>query len=157
MRLPVNVRNPRITSATIALVRKAVSCAGCSVRPRKYSAVPTSPAASPPNACDRAVRWGTAVRGTSESGTPTMKPATIARVIQPWWTISGWIHVAATAITMPVTPATTPRRAVRSEEHTSELQSRRDLVCRLLLEKKKKKEMQHPIIKKKKNKTERKH
>src|SRR5690349_24100512 len=29
--------------------------------------------------------------------------------------------------------------AKRSEEHTSELQSRRDLVCRLLLEKKKKK------------------
>src|SRR5690349_23431094 len=29
----------------------------------------------------------------------------------------------------------------RSEEHTSELQSRRDLVCRLLLEKKKKKEI----------------
>src|SRR5438874_10028243 len=28
-------------------------------------------------------------------------------------------------------------RLVRSEEHTSELQSRRDLVCRLLLEKKK--------------------
>src|SRR5690349_24179025 len=28
--------------------------------------------------------------------------------------------------------------ALRSEEHTSELQSRRDLVCRLLLEKKKK-------------------
>src|SRR5216683_7357028 len=30
--------------------------------------------------------------------------------------------------------------AYRSEEHTSELQSRSDLVCRLLLEKKKKKE-----------------
>src|SRR5690349_23701180 len=30
-------------------------------------------------------------------------------------------------------------RRNRSEEHTSELQSRRDLVCRLLLEKKKKK------------------
>src|SRR5215469_4937310 len=29
-----------------------------------------------------------------------------------------------------------PFAAVRSEEHTSELQSRRDLVCRLLLEKK---------------------
>src|SRR5204863_7787555 len=29
----------------------------------------------------------------------------------------------------------------RSEEHTSELQSRRDLVCRLLLEKKKKKKI----------------
>src|SRR5438874_7047384 len=31
------------------------------------------------------------------------------------------------------------RSTPRSEEHTSELQSRRDLVCRLLLEKKKKK------------------
>src|SRR5690349_23407236 len=31
-----------------------------------------------------------------------------------------------------------PQGAARSEEHTSELQSRRDLVCRLLLEKKKK-------------------
>src|SRR5690349_6725573 len=30
------------------------------------------------------------------------------------------------------------RELTRSEEHTSELQSRRDLVCRLLLEKKKK-------------------
>src|SRR5438874_11931562 len=35
-------------------------------------------------------------------------------------------------------PGSTSRRAARSEEHTSELQSRRDLVCRLLLEKKKK-------------------
>src|SRR2546422_11731552 len=32
-----------------------------------------------------------------------------------------------------------PRRLERSEEHTSELQSRLHLVCRLLLEKKKKK------------------
>src|SRR5438132_6643675 len=31
------------------------------------------------------------------------------------------------------------RRTTRSEEHTSELQSHSDLVCRLLLEKKKKK------------------
>src|SRR2546421_3778154 len=33
----------------------------------------------------------------------------------------------------------------RSEEHTSELQSRSDLVCRLLLEKKKKKKYNHKI------------
>src|SRR5699024_12199334 len=33
-----------------------------------------------------------------------------------------------------------PPSASRSEEHTSELQSRFDLVCRLLLEKKKKRE-----------------
>src|SRR5690349_23018544 len=38
----------------------------------------------------------------------------------------------------------------RSEEHTSELQSRRDLVCRLLLEKKKKKKKLHKEKTKKK-------
>src|SRR5438874_5423428 len=37
-----------------------------------------------------------------------------------------------------------PGEGGRSEEHTSELQSRRDLVCRLLLEKKKKKKMEQP-------------
>src|SRR2546429_4251013 len=36
------------------------------------------------------------------------------------------------------------QRVYRSEEHTSELQSRLHLVCRLLLEKKKQK--QHPLI-----------
>src|SRR5690349_18942942 len=36
-------------------------------------------------------------------------------------------------------PPPAPGSEPRSEEHTSELQSRRDLVCRLLLEKKKKK------------------
>src|SRR5206468_5382050 len=45
----------------------------------------------------------------------------------------------------------TPR--ARSEEHTSELQSRSDLVCRLLLEKKKKKKNNKKITKKKKKKT----
>src|SRR5947199_7164425 len=35
-------------------------------------------------------------------------------------------------------PAAAPRSRLRSEEHTSELQSLRHLVCRLLLEKKKK-------------------
>src|SRR5437868_7187993 len=39
-----------------------------------------------------------------------------------------------------------PVQMVRSEEHTSELQSRFDLVCRLLLEKKKKKQrIQHKL------------
>src|SRR5215475_15015089 len=41
--------------------------------------------------------------------------------------------------------------AIRSEEHTSELQSRENLVCRLLLEKKKKK-INTYILKKKKKK-----
>src|SRR5580700_11890069 len=42
-----------------------------------------------------------------------------------------------------------PPHGGRSEEHTSELQSRRDLVCRLLLEKKKK-DISYDINKKKK-------
>src|SRR5206468_4886941 len=37
------------------------------------------------------------------------------------------------------------KAALRSEEHTSELQSRSDLVCRLLLEKKKHKH-KHPAL-----------
>src|SRR5690349_23672464 len=41
----------------------------------------------------------------------------------------------------------------RSEEHTSELQSRRDLVCRLLLEKKKKKKKNQISIKMRRNNT----
>src|SRR5271165_7388724 len=43
-------------------------------------------------------------------------------------------------------------RSSRSEEHTSELQSRENLVCRLLLEKKKKKINTIMIIHKKKKK-----
>src|SRR5438874_4627720 len=38
------------------------------------------------------------------------------------------------------------RQKKRSEEHTSELQSRRDLVCRLLLEKKKKYISNNPML-----------
>src|SRR5208283_5907647 len=45
-----------------------------------------------------------------------------------------------------------PRFPSRSEEHTSELQSHHDLVCRLLLEKKKKKKKKQQVIKKKKKK-----
>src|SRR6266498_6141411 len=47
-------------------------------------------------------------------------------------------------------------RRSRSEEHTSELQSRPHLVCRLLLEKKKKKKKKKQIKKKKKEKKKKK-
>src|SRR2546429_7360418 len=49
---------------------------------------------------------------------------------------------SATKRCAPVRPAA-PSRRLRSEEHTSELQSRLHLVCRLLLEKKKKKYSPH--------------
>src|SRR5947209_16281015 len=47
---------------------------------------------------------------------------------------------------------TSARSRSRSEEHTSELQSRQYLVCRLLLEKKKKKQKKKKHIKKKQRK-----
>src|SRR6266849_8213476 len=47
---------------------------------------------------------------------------------------SRWRHPTPIPISLPWSASTRPR----SEEHTSELQSRVDLVCRLLLEKKKK-------------------
>src|SRR5438034_5571444 len=42
-------------------------------------------------------------------------------------------------------PKQLPGQVLRSEEHTSELQSHSDLVCRLLLEKKKNRKRDRPI------------
>src|SRR5690349_24126919 len=49
-----------------------------------------------------------------------------------WDTRIALAYAAPTSADVPL-----GRAAFKSEEHTSELQSRRDLVCRLLLEKKK--------------------
>src|SRR5206468_12637725 len=56
--------------------------------------------------------------------------------------VSAWRYRSAFSIesaTFCVRASRILRSKMRSEEHTSELQSRSDLVCRLLLEKKKKK------------------
>src|SRR3712207_9596876 len=52
-----------------------------------------------------------------------------------WSTSAAWTRSHSSRIVSPWTTGT-PRRTPRSEEHTSELQSRQYLVCRLLLEKK---------------------
>ena len=65
-----------MTSKMIAPMRKAVISSVPAQR--KYLAVPTSPAARPPNACDSAVRCGTAVSATRDSGTPAIVPRTMA-------------------------------------------------------------------------------
>src|SRR5690625_5337129 len=51
----------------------------------------------------------------------------------------GWMPTSPAASAEPTSPSPPPCRSrpARSEEHTSELQSRGHLVCRLLLEKKK--------------------
>src|SRR5438874_8638244 len=51
--------------------------------------------------------------------------------------LSAILGASAAAPTTFALPRAGRGDATRSEEHTSELQSRRDLVCRLLLEKKK--------------------
>src|SRR5690349_22554142 len=60
----------------------------------------------------------------------------------PYTTLFRSVHLTWLARTSRVRSTGRPSASVlrvpsRSEEHTSELQSRRDLVCRLLLEKKK--------------------
>src|SRR6266446_8692768 len=65
------------------------------------------------------------------------------RLTRRWWTSS------ATGTATSPSPSCPPRR---SEEHTSELQSPCNLVCRLLLEKKKKNINLYPLFKKTKNK-----
>src|SRR5207247_8567161 len=55
-------------------------------------------------------------------------------------TITGLSGVGRDNLLVALYDRTDELRAQRSEEHTSELQSRVDLVCRLLLEKKKQKQ-----------------
>src|SRR5215510_16008845 len=59
-----------------------------------------------------------------------------------------WISDTTSGISLPWSPGGCG--GLRSEEHTSELQSRGHLVCRLLLEKKKKKKENQHIVKKNK-------
>src|SRR3712207_7140631 len=55
-----------------------------------------------------------------------------------WRASSGSTSTASISARSSRSTSARPRRRSRSEEHTSELQSRQYLVCRLLLEKKKK-------------------
>src|SRR5690349_23746398 len=68
------------------------------------------------------------VRGGGELGRPWYEHG---KLLEKKNTFTDFIVVARHLVQTDVT------RPERSEEHTSELQSRRDLVCRLLLEKKK--------------------
>src|SRR5699024_12292446 len=65
------------------------------------------------------------VQSCSPSGTPS------------WHSSSSFAAKLSTAMALATLPARAPPIPSRSEEHTSELQSRFDLVCRLLREKKK--------------------
>src|SRR5439155_3714057 len=83
-----------------------------------------------------------AVTGSSQgqrrlacSGLVSKRHRNLALLRKPWTrSYLGWVSRKKNMLSVP-----TSRPPARSEEHTSELQSRGHLVCRLLLEKKKKK------------------
>src|SRR5688572_32584994 len=63
----------------------------------------------------------------------------------PFWlfVVAMFVNVGMWLERFVIIPASLHRDFLRSEEHTSELQSQSNLVCRLLLEKKKKKSHKH--------------
>src|SRR5688572_31630438 len=73
---------------------------------------------------------------------PISRPSSCATAILPALTAGACCAPSHTSTTSTPRPL---KRAGRSEEHTSELQSQSNLVCRLLLEKKKKKKRKKNI------------
>src|SRR5690349_22474199 len=71
--------------------------------------------------------------GSPDTGTPVLS----ALAHCPAWSEPYGDSFAASNTSIECADGSEQRMLLRSEEHTSELQSRRDLVCRLLLEKKK--------------------
>src|SRR6266540_5945422 len=99
------------------------------------------------------MRWRQAVR-------PTISPAPWqqGKIGDTWWRCRASLPIRAVprGTCCPRGLPRSPRWSIRvpprsrSEEHTSELQSHHDLVCRLLLEKKKKKKKKQQTQQKKK-------
>src|SRR3712207_8807938 len=75
----------------------------------------------------RYVTWSTCARKSSSAFNLTVTT----------WSAKGFCSSGPRTATCTVREGDDPVDIVRSEEHTSELQSRQYLVCRLLLEKKK--------------------
>src|SRR6266496_2989899 len=75
------------------------------------------------------------MRFANSTRMPKIKSGEPTAAASPYWggICCVWKYMS---VVSTVTPSFAPS-SCRSEEHTSELQSRRDLVCRLLLEKKK--------------------
>src|SRR5438034_6647898 len=72
------------------------------------------------------------------SSTGVERPKIVTETFNRLWSLSISSTLPLKFANGPSTMRTCSLRSKRSEEHTSELQSHSDLVCRLLLEKKKK-------------------
>src|SRR5438034_3753975 len=75
----------------------------------------------------------------------SLRPRGFGFVFEPC-DLNGWKCCVTGGRAREGAPRRSGRAEIRSEEHTSELQSHSDLVCRLLLEKKKKKQERIAII-----------
>src|SRR5579883_3642683 len=121
----------------------------CSREPSGHKAAPEpepgSRAAAAPSPVPPGLDLPAAVEGFSASA-PTTGPGFVRRAYD-----RGAARVTVTLAPLDLGPGGY-ERWLRSEEHTSELQSRENLVCRLLLEKKKKTIIQLTTKKKKKKK-----
>src|SRR6266480_7564544 len=96
-----------------------------------------------------------ATKGSAGSGARYSVPGNLAALRRTMSKGANWASSPASSArcspttelsangTFNVTCGPSPRAPLRSEEHTSELQSHVKLVCRLLLEKKKKKKKYH--------------
>src|SRR5438094_6990119 len=117
-------------------------------RPAFRSTIPLRPnpaqdrpsRASSANSCDCAVATNMRRRQTAPAGADSSSHVDTPRLAKSPYDTSRLIFGSNTQRSRPVvgSSAITRPSGVRSEEHTSELQSPYDLVCRLLLEKKKK-------------------
>src|SRR5699024_12194940 len=81
--------------------------------------------------------WATRYSDAHWAWAPAGWIAPTAARTSPWWTRPPDGSRSRRRITATRWKASAAGHSIRSEEHTSELQSRFDLVCRLLLEKKK--------------------
>src|SRR6266536_3105259 len=131
-------RRPAVSAAAAAAADPASTSSGKMAHP-----VPSTSQSTSSPGCGSTIDArpiGIHREATTAPATPAVVPAAPAR--------KGAADAAATACrgVMPTARKTCRSATVRSEEHTSELQSRVELVCRLLLEKKKKKQERHIFI-----------
>src|SRR5215475_14298796 len=139
-----------------ALARTPASCSGAMNAGVPTATCPESPVVVMP---------GTAARPKSITTGPSGPSRTLPGLKSRWTIPTACTAPSAVSVATAMRSSTVPLRGpcccmtstndgplTRSEEHTSELQSRENLVCRLLLEKKKKNKKHTLKKKQKKNK-----
>src|SRR5688572_15122781 len=156
--IPATIRAVAATAAAAAIPHGPASAA--TATPRTATAVPvppifsTSQPSAPPTAIAASAKPRAASAAVATAFAPHSWPSGEVRKLTTWSTYGSSLSPSSTArtpmlafsfstraalvlLTRSYSPSTELNRADRSEEHTSELQSQSNLVCRLLLEKKK--------------------